>query len=143
MHSPIEPGSPTLSTPSSGSDVEDLTLSPSTSTLSTDPNTLGFTNALGVTLSSVISSSTKRRLNPGSRSGRDARDSKSRRKDAPAHYPGKGHIVGDGDREKQGMRGGGYDMQKEKREKEEMIDMNVVEYLRKEIGDPFLETKFE
>ncbi|KAJ3929062.1 MAG: hypothetical protein NXY57DRAFT_963955 [Lentinula lateritia] len=144
MNSPIEPGSPTLSTPSSGSDVEEISLPPSSSFSSgLVINSIGsFGNTVP---SSATSSSSKRRLNPGSVSSRDPRDSKSRRRDNPHHHA-KG-AGGEGererDRERQGGRGANYEMQKEKREKDELLDMGAVEYLRKEIGDPFVEISFE
>ncbi|KAJ3877272.1 hypothetical protein F5879DRAFT_989701 [Lentinula edodes] len=144
MNSPIEPGSPTLSTPSSGSDVEEISLPPSSSFPSgLVINSIGsFNNTVP---SSATSSSSKRRLNPGSVSSRDPRDSKSRRRDDPHHYA-KG-AGGEGererDRERQGGRGANYEMQKEKREKDELLDMGAVEFLRKEIGDPFVEISFE
>ncbi|KAJ3813242.1 hypothetical protein EV368DRAFT_85289 [Lentinula lateritia] len=140
MNSPIEPGSPTLSTPSSGSDVEEMSLPPSSSFPSgLVINSIGsFGNTVP---SSATSSSSKRRLNPGSVSSRDPRDSKSRRRDNP-HYHAKG-AGGEGDRERQGARGANYEMQKEKREKDELLDMGAVEFLRKEIGDLFVEISFE
>ncbi|KAJ3794746.1 hypothetical protein GGU11DRAFT_747690 [Lentinula aff. detonsa] len=142
MNSPIEPGSPTLSTPSSGSDVEELNLTPSSSAFSAG------LNALGATLSNAIpSSSSKRRLNPGSLSSRDPRDSKSRKRDNPHHHSkaqsGTAGTEGERERERQGVRGGNYEVQKEKREKEELLDMGIVEFLRKELGDPFLEINFD
>ncbi|KAJ3866757.1 hypothetical protein EV359DRAFT_62051 [Lentinula novae-zelandiae] len=144
MNSPIEPGSPTLSTPSSGSDVEEISLPPSSSFPSgLVINSIGSFGNTGP--SSATSSSSKRRLNPGSVSSRDPRDSKSRRRDNPHHHA-KG-AGGEGererDRERQGGRGANYEMQKEKREKDELLDMGVVEFLRKEIGDPFVEISFE
>ncbi|KAJ3785723.1 hypothetical protein GGU10DRAFT_190996 [Lentinula aff. detonsa] len=121
MNSPIEPGSPTLSTPSSGSDVEELNLTPSSSAFSAGLNALGAT------------------LNP--------RDSKSRKRDNPHHHSkaqsGTAGTEGERERERQGVRGGNYEVQKEKREKEELLDMGIVEFLRKELGDPFLEINFD
>ncbi|KAF8830961.1 uncharacterized protein C8R40DRAFT_1170975 [Lentinula edodes] len=144
MNSPIEPGSPTLSTPSSGSDVEEMSLPPSSSFPS--GLVINSTGSFGNTVpSSATSLSSKRRLNPGSVSSRDPRDSKSRRRDNPHHHA-KG-AGGEGererDRERQGGRGANYEMQKEKREKDELLDMGAVEFLRKEIGDPFVEISFE
>ncbi|KAF9037906.1 hypothetical protein BDP27DRAFT_1455479 [Rhodocollybia butyracea] len=116
----IEPGSPTLSTSSSGSDVEELSISgPGSSTLASSIP--------------ISSSSSKRRLNPGVASNRDP---KSRRL--------KVHGAADERRDREhGVRGGNWEMGKDKKEKDELLDMFVVEYLRKEIGDPFLEISLD
>jgi len=78
--------------------------------------------------SSFSGSPSKRRLPGGSSfaAASSSRDPKSRRREDPR----RGGTW-------EGREGGG------KREKEELVDNQVVEYLRKEIGDPFNETSFK
>ncbi|KIK61849.1 hypothetical protein GYMLUDRAFT_72917 [Collybiopsis luxurians FD-317 M1] len=116
MHSPIEPGSPTLSTPTSESDIEEVSITGAGSS--------------STIISTIQSSSSKRRLNPGMASNRDP---KSRRRD----HTFKTHSGGD----EKGARGGNWE--KEKKEKDELLDMHLVEFFRKEIGDPFVELSFD
>ncbi|KAF8989264.1 hypothetical protein BDZ89DRAFT_1087467 [Hymenopellis radicata] len=114
MNSPPEPGSPSLSTPSSSSPPPDEYF-PLEAARTTD-----LLNMVANGLNSP--SSSKRRPFGGS----SARDSKSRRREGP-------------------QRGGGSaaawdkDSGSGSSRKEDMIDNSAVDFLRKEIGDPFLE----
>ena len=114
MNSPPETGSPTaLSTPSSGSPPpEEITFQPSGggSYLST------LTSHLTATLGGVVSGASKRRVPPGGAYGSasSARDTKSRRR---------------GDSSRQGTWEG---IEKtSKKEKDELLDQNLVDHLRK------------
>ncbi|KAF9469388.1 hypothetical protein BDZ94DRAFT_1244331 [Collybia nuda] len=127
MNSPPEPGSPSLSTPSSGSPPpEEINAQASGSTSTHLMNTI--TSHLTSTFSG---SSSKRRLPGGSGYGASSsnRDPKTRRR-------------GDTGRGQGGDRSGGgsnWDNSKEtgRREKDDLVDNGIVEFLRKEIGDPF------
>ncbi|KAJ7700009.1 hypothetical protein B0H17DRAFT_274265 [Mycena rosella] len=79
-----------------------------------------------ITSSFGSGSPSKRRLPGGSSfaAASSSRDPKSRRREDPRRGTWEGKEGG-------------------KREKEELVDNNVVEHLRKEIGDPFLETSFK
>ncbi|CAA7271007.1 unnamed protein product [Cyclocybe aegerita] len=124
MNSPPEAGSPSPSTPSSGSPPpEEATFQPNTGASYLSNLTSQITTAFGG------SSSSKRRLPTGSSFGASSssRDAKTRRKGEPgrsggSNWPGELKETGGS-----------------KKEKDELIDNALVEYLRKEIGDPFLE----
>lgn len=128
MHSPIEPGSPTFSTASSGSDVEEINLgAPS--------NTGTNSAAYNLVSSSTQSSSSKRRMTP-SHSLSSHRDPKSRRRDVVRMIGGNGDNERERERERQGgIRGGPggviWEAPKKEKEKDELLDTNLVDLLRK------------
>ncbi|KAF8163677.1 hypothetical protein B0H34DRAFT_333025 [Crassisporium funariophilum] len=124
MNSPPERSSPS-STPSSGSPPPEETNYP--------PSTSGgylanLTSHLTATFGGSPSSS-KRRLPTGPSFGAasSARDPKTRRR-------------GESGRQNSSTGWDGQGLAIAKKEKDELIDHALVEYLRKEIGDPFLET---
>ncbi|KAF9261250.1 hypothetical protein L218DRAFT_1001937 [Marasmius fiardii PR-910] len=140
MNSPDQ-GSP-LSSPSSGSQTpEETLLSPSSSS-----NTANVLNAVTSNLSSqgqgVGGASGKRRMHFGA--GGSNRDVKTRRRE-DYHRKGGGSGLGPSGG---GAHGGGSEMWEGKgghggkKDKEDLLDHHVVEYLKKEIGDPFLEATF-
>ncbi|KAK0239477.1 hypothetical protein EDD85DRAFT_822030 [Armillaria nabsnona] len=117
MNSPPEPSSPTLSTPS--------TVSPSPEDVNFNPNAQSSTtsNLLNMVTSTLSPGSSKRRL-PGSGSfgSGSSRDTKSRRREGAQRLMVGGSAAWDS---------------KEPSKKEDMTDVQTVEMLRKEIGDPF------
>jgi len=120
MNSPTEPGSPNYSTPSTESPPpEEVNYQPPQSTIQLAQLASQITASLsgGGASASAISSSKRRQ--PHGISSRD-RDAKARRRE-PRHGGG----VGGGE--------------PGKKEKDELVDMHIVEKLRKDIGDPFLE----
>ena len=114
MNSPPDPGSPSVSTPSSGSPPPDE-INPQSSNASRLMD-------LASHITSSFSSSSKRRLPVGSSFASSSnRDHKTRRR-------------GDSGRS-MGASGGNWDGLKEgKREKDELIDIHIVESLRKGIA---------
>ncbi|KAF8197596.1 hypothetical protein BJ912DRAFT_846159 [Pholiota molesta] len=128
MNSPPDPGSPSPSTPSSGS--------PPPEEEAYAANTAGSTNYLANLTTHIgaafsgSGSSSKRRLPSGAfGSGGSARDAKTRRRGESGRA---GSTTWDSGVKDGGATGG-------KKEKDELIDTALVEYLRKEIGDPFQE----
>ncbi|KIM48587.1 hypothetical protein M413DRAFT_81723 [Hebeloma cylindrosporum] len=122
MNSPPEIGSPSPSTPSSGSPppeeaYQQIPANASSSYIS------NLTSHIGAAFGAQ--SSSKRRLPTGSSFGAasSSRDTKTRRRAAEPGRTG----------------GGPWESSSGKKEKDELIDTALVEYLRKEIGDPFLE----
>ncbi|KIM89527.1 hypothetical protein PILCRDRAFT_813459 [Piloderma croceum F 1598] len=134
MNSPTEPGSPSPSTPSSGSpppdELEQIQAS------NRGPSILGkFTNSFTGGASSSASPS-KRRLPGGSSFGAasNTRDAKTRRREDGMGTGGSGR---DRDRRSGGDREG-WDG-KGRKDKDELVDGSLVEILRRDFGDPFLE----
>ncbi|KAF8237712.1 hypothetical protein L208DRAFT_1356013 [Tricholoma matsutake] len=124
MNSPPEPGSPSISTPSSGSPPPDE-INPQSSNASRLMD-------LASHITASFSSSSKRRLPGGSSFGASAsnRDHKTRRRGDSGRNQATGGSAGNWDGLKEG-----------KKEKDEnLIDSHIVEHLRKEIGDPFQDT---
>ena len=114
MNSPPEPGSP-ISTSSSGSPPPEEIYS-STTTASNYLSNLG--NQIGAALSNATSSASKRRLPSGSSfAAASARDPKSRRRGDNRQW--EGAIL------KEGSSTGG------KKEKDELVDTALVDFLRK------------
>ncbi|KAF7331962.1 hypothetical protein MKEN_00076500 [Mycena kentingensis (nom. inval.)] len=116
MHSPQDSGSS-----SPASDVPD-----DRDMLPTGGPSSHIFSSIASHLSSSFSSPSKRRLPGGSSSyaSSSSRDIKSRRRDDP-------------------RRGAWDNKEGGKRDKEELIDNHVVDTLRKEIGDPFMENPFK
>ncbi|KAF7985910.1 hypothetical protein HWV62_43814 [Athelia sp. TMB] len=128
MNSPPEPGSPSPSTPSSGSPPPDEM--EQIEATSRGPMSGGFMGKLTNSLSGGPSPmTTKRRLPAGSSFGAasNTRDAKTRRT-----QEGK-------DRDRRGGGGDGWGDGKTRKDKDELLDTNLVEQLRKDFGDPFLE----
>ncbi|KAF5331004.1 hypothetical protein D9619_005241 [Psilocybe cf. subviscida] len=126
MNSPPDPGSP-ISTSSSG-DTPTEEIYSSTTTTTNYLSNLG--SQIGAALSNATSGASKRRLPAGSSfAAGSARDPKSRRRGDNRQW--EGAIV------KEGSSTGG------KKEKDELVDTALVEFLRKEIGDPFSEVSFK
>ncbi|ESK96527.1 hypothetical protein Moror_7035 [Moniliophthora roreri MCA 2997] len=123
MNSPPDQDSP-LSTPSSGSRTPDeiITAQPSSSA----GESAATRNMLQAVSSNLAQQSSKRRLHFGSAPSN--RDPKTRRRDDPRKGGGP-EFWGEGGK-------GG------KKEKDELLDQNIVDWLRKEIGDPFFESTF-
>ncbi|KDR73713.1 hypothetical protein GALMADRAFT_251521 [Galerina marginata CBS 339.88] len=122
MNSPPDPGSPSPSTPSSGS--------PPPEEVNFQQNTSSYLANLTSHISATFSgNSSKRRLPAGSSFGAasSARDAKTRRRGESGRQ--NTSTTWEGLKESVGG----------KKEKDELIDNALVEYLRKEIGDPFLE----
>ncbi|TFK63347.1 hypothetical protein BDN72DRAFT_775992 [Pluteus cervinus] len=120
MHSPMD-DSPS-STPSSGSPPpEEVTY--------TGP-TQGVASQFVNLIASGFAGAAKRRLPTGptfaSSASSASRDPKPRRRADPTRA-GSGHTWE------------GHSLEKGRREKDELIDNSIVEYLRKQIGDPFTE----
>ncbi|THV03977.1 hypothetical protein K435DRAFT_962111 [Dendrothele bispora CBS 962.96] len=130
MNSPPD-GSP-ISTPSSGSPTPEesgVTYVPSSANTSNLLNAVSSNLGPG-TVSSSQSSGKRRLPGGGSFSSGSARDPKSRRRD---------------DREaRKGMSGSGpWDKDGKKSREEDLIDSQLVEQIRKDIGDPFLDITFD
>lgn len=127
MNSPPDPGSPSLSTPSSGSPPPE-----EINTQASGSASAQFLNTITDRLSSTFAGgSSKRRLPGGSGYGASSsnRDPKSRRR-------------GDTGRAQGGDRGGGgstWETAKDtnRREKDDLVDNSVVEYLRKGMDHTF------
>ncbi|KAF8891368.1 hypothetical protein BD779DRAFT_1514873 [Infundibulicybe gibba] len=115
MNSPLEPGSPSPSTPSSGS--------PPPEEVNPQASSGGASHLLNLAsqvTSSLSGASSKRRLGgSGPSASTSNRDPKSRRR-------------GESNR-------GGWDIGKDSGKKEDLVDSSLVDQLRKEIGDPFLD----
>jgi len=122
MNSPLDPGSPTDSASTSGT--------PPPEEIVTGNNQGDSRSGLGLFqlanhITAAFTGSSSKRRNPSSGTsgaGSSARDPKLRRR-------------GDGSRSTWETR----DPQGTRKEKEELVDASIVDYLRKEIGDPFLE----
>jgi hypothetical protein len=114
MNSPPDPGSPSVSTPSSGSPPPDE--------VNTQPSGTSRLMDLASHITSSLSSSSKRRLPTGSSFGASSnRDHKTRRRGDSGRHPVTGGTSGNWDGLKEG-----------KREKEDhLIDNHIVDYLRK------------
>ncbi|KAF8623328.1 hypothetical protein AX15_006406 [Amanita polypyramis BW_CC] len=145
MNSPTEPASPTFSTPSSESPPPEeifqtpqsaIQLAQITTQITTNlANSSGLGNVVGNIGAgptgfsnsgpAVPGGSSSKRRQPYGIPARD-RDAKSRRRE-----PRTGASMGNF--ESQGGKEGG------KKDKDEFVDAHIVERLRKEIGDPFLE----
>ncbi|KDQ33047.1 hypothetical protein PLEOSDRAFT_1099030 [Pleurotus ostreatus PC15] len=121
MNSPPEPASPSTSTPSSGSPPpEEINFQVPESQSSGSFAAGGDRATLG-----PAGASSKRRLPAGGSFGNaSSRDPKSRRRDDPRKY---------------GSGGGPNWAEGPKREKEDLVDQHVVDLLRNQLGDPFLE----
>ncbi|KAJ7574585.1 hypothetical protein C8J56DRAFT_978656 [Mycena floridula] len=118
----ISPDGSPISTPSSGSPSPEETGVSYNQTGSTTSTLLNFVT------SSLSPGSSKRRMPAASHfSSASNRDSKSRRREDS----------------RRGMGGGGGAWESKdlagKRDKEELVDNQIVDYFRKEIGDPFYE----
>ncbi|KAG9226542.1 hypothetical protein CCMSSC00406_0005791 [Pleurotus cornucopiae] len=130
MNSPPEPASPSTSTPSSGSPPpEEITFqvpeSQSSSSFAAGVGQLLSNFVGGSSNSGPAGASSKRRLPAGGSFGNaSSRDPKSRRRDDPRKY---------------GSGGGPNWAEGPKREKEDLVDQHVVDLLRNQLGDPFLE----
>jgi len=123
MNSPPDPGSPSPSTPSSGSPPpEEVNFQPNPGS----SYLANFTSHISATFSG---NSSKRRLPAGSSFGAasSARDAKTRKRGESGRQ--NSSAAWEGLKESAGG----------KKEKDELIDNALVEYLRKEIGDPFVE----
>ncbi|KAL0067051.1 hypothetical protein AAF712_005835 [Marasmius tenuissimus] len=128
MNSP-DPESPGYSSPSSGSRTPEEILPPQSSGLA------GTSTLLSAVSSSLSgSAAAKRRMNFAG--GGSNRDVKTRRRDD--HRKGMHGSHGGGSEmwEGKGGHGGG------KKDKDELVDHHLVEYIKKEIGDPFFEATF-
>ncbi|KLO09064.1 hypothetical protein SCHPADRAFT_893371 [Schizopora paradoxa] len=121
MNSPQEPASPSASTPSSGTpppEVEQITEPvPSNAPSATDTRDSGPARG--------SASQTKRRLPVGSSSMHGSRDSKARRRDDGGHGS------------KRGMSGMNTHEGRDGRMKDELVDLELMEKLKNEFGDPF------
>ncbi|RDB22111.1 hypothetical protein Hypma_010731 [Hypsizygus marmoreus] len=124
MNSPPDPDSP-ISTDSDSPPPEEIQTQPATSS----SHFMSLANQ--ITQSFQAGGASKRRLPGGSSFGASSsnRDTKSRRRGDPARL-NVGPAGGAGTWESKG---------EGKREEKDLVDHNVVEYLRKEIGDPFQE----
>lgn len=115
MNSPPDPGSPSPSTPSSGSPPPEEATQPS--------NPSGFLNIARDLTQSFAGGASKRRLPGGPSFGASSsnRDPKSRRRGDSARNAGTG-----------GANTAAWDAKGEsKREERELVDTHIVEYLRK------------
>ncbi|KAM6500211.1 hypothetical protein JOM56_003225 [Amanita muscaria] len=126
MNSPTEPGSPAYSTPSTESPPpEEANYQPPQNTTHLSQLASQITASLlgggsvGSGIVGSLSGASSKRRQPQGVSSRD-RDAKSRRRE-----PRPGGIVG-------GVEPG-------RKDKDELVDAYVVERMRKDIGDPFLE----
>jgi len=137
MNSPPEPGSPSPSTPSSSSPPPDeLSFATQPSGQSSGGNLTAANIASHLTsqftafISGGSASAAKRRLPSSSSFGAagSSRDPKTRRRDDRDRRMG----GGGGSIWIEGKEGG-------KREKDDLVDGHLVELLRKEIGDPFMD----
>ena len=114
MNSPPDPGSPSVSTPSSGS--------PPPEEVNTNPSNASRIMDLASHITSSFSGSSKRRLPGGSSFGSSSsnRDHKTRRRGDSGRLAASGGSSANWEGLKEG-----------KREKEDLIDHQIVEYLRK------------
>ncbi|KJA24269.1 hypothetical protein HYPSUDRAFT_539569 [Hypholoma sublateritium FD-334 SS-4] len=127
MNSPPDPSSPSPSTPSSGSPPPEEAY-PSGTGAGSASYLANLTSHIGSAFSG--SSASKRRLPTGSSfAAGSTRDAKSRRR---------GESGRPGNPNWDGLKDNGG-----KKEKDELIDTALVDYLRKEIGDPFQELPFK
>ncbi|KAJ8522396.1 hypothetical protein ONZ45_g1049 [Pleurotus djamor] len=121
MNSPPEPVSPATSTPSSGSPApEEINFHPAEN----QAPSASFTSGLDRLLGNIIPGAKRRLPAGGSMSSTSARDPKSRKREDPRKFGGSS---------------GPSWSEAPKREKDDLVDQNVVEHLRKQLGDPFLE----
>ncbi|KAH6902731.1 hypothetical protein BKA70DRAFT_1304385 [Coprinopsis sp. MPI-PUGE-AT-0042] len=130
MNSPGEPISPSPSTPSSATPPNEEVGFQGTQGGS---DSKGFMSSLTSSLSHFAGGgSSKRRLPAGGSFGQSSsnRDLKSRRRENT------GSRMGTADWEGKQSSGAGA-----KRERDDLLDPHLVDYLRKEIGDPFQESK--
>ncbi|GLB34571.1 hypothetical protein LshimejAT787_0201360 [Lyophyllum shimeji] len=123
MNSPPDPGSP-ISTDTESPPPEEISPPPSSQT--------PFQNLASHISQTFAGSGAKRRLPGGSSYGASSsnRDPKSRRRgdlQMTSTRTGAGGSIWEGSKEKQ-------------REERDLVDHGVVEFLRKEIGDPFQDT---
>jgi len=127
MNSPPDPASPATSTPSSGSPPPEEASSYVPATASNYLSNLTSHITATFVGGSSSSSSSKRRLPTGSTFGAasSTRELKTRKRGEPGRSGG---TAWEGIKESGG-----------KKEKDELLDQALVEHLRKEIGDPFLE----
>ncbi|KAF9447870.1 hypothetical protein P691DRAFT_670578 [Macrolepiota fuliginosa MF-IS2] len=123
MNSPPDPGSPTDSTSTSGTPPPEEVVSGNVQAESRSSGLGLFQLANQIT--ATLSGSSKRRNPSGgpNANASAARDPKLRRR-------------GEGSRSTWEARG---ETQGSRKDKDELVDANIVEYLRKEVGDPFLE----
>ncbi|KAG1745869.1 uncharacterized protein EDB91DRAFT_1049593 [Suillus paluster] len=153
MHSP-DPGSP-ISTDSSGSPPPDDFQFPQSGASARDSHTSflqsATTHMLGNIASMMPSPSSKRRLPGGSSFDGPSprRDAKTRRREDAMSMMGNSRRI----TESQGQSAGGSSFgptasnawgakseHGSRRDKEDLVDVALAEQLRKEFGDPFLET---
>ncbi|KAH9484486.1 hypothetical protein JR316_0003968 [Psilocybe cubensis] len=130
MNSPPDPGSP-ISTESSGSPPAEMEESNFPSSSGPTGYLANLTSQISTAFGVGGSGSSKRRLPSGPGfSGASARDAKSRKRGDTSRS---GTTQWEGSKEAIGG----------KKEKDELIDNALVEQLRKDIGDPFLEPDFK
>ncbi|KAF5358417.1 hypothetical protein D9756_001291 [Leucocoprinus leucothites] len=125
MSSPPDPGSPTDSTSTSGTPPPEEAVSGNTQPESQSRSGLGLFQ-LANQISATFSGGASKRRNPSggsSSTAAPARDTKLRRR-------------GEASRSTWDTRG---EAPPPRKEKDELVDSNLVDFLRKEIGDPFYE----